>query len=813
MSHCEDGRIRIRGAREHNLQNVDVDIPLGRLTVVTGPSGSGKTSLAMHTLYAEGQRRYMETFSPYVRQFMDRMDKPDVDAVENILPAIALHQRNSVRTSRSTVGTMTGLNDYWKFVFARLAVGIDPETGREIKPETPGTIDEKLYADFPAGTEVMVCLEVARPESVDLPALKRNLVAQGYLRAFAHGETLRLEDEDWTLEEGEPLLVVQDRVRLTEDQRERRLEALETAMRLGGGVAHVIPRVDGVWLSALKFRGDWHPLMEPRPGLFSFNSPLGACPECRGYGRVITIDYNRCIKPELSVHDGAIHIFEGDGKVFSECKRDLMRGWRKNARKVRLDVPWKDLKQWERDWLLYGDGDDPDEMYEQGLWYGIAGFFKYLESRTHKMHVRVYLSRFRTYQECPSCHGLRLRPEALQFKVGGKSMPELSGMPMDELLAWVDRYVTPRTDEDPGLKHAVAELRSRLEYLNEVGLGYLTSDRSTRSLSGGEIERVSLTTCLGASLTDTLFVLDEPTVGLHPRDTSRLISAMNRLKKRGNTLVVVEHEEAVMRAADCLVDMGPGSGREGGRLVYSGVPARIGEIAESLTGAFLSGRRRIAVPKKRRKPRRFLTVSGATRHNLRKLDVKVPLGVFTCLTGVSGSGKSTLAHDVLYLNALVEKGAVCEEEPARVKSIKGWEHLDEVVMVDQSPIVRTPRSTPAVYAGVFEEIRSLFAETETARARGMKPGFFSFNSGDGRCPRCMGMGSEKVEMQFLSDIFVQCPLCRGSRYGSEVLSVYRDGRNIADVLGMTVAAALECFSAEKGPKPPASLPSWACFSA
>ncbi|HBN16853.1 MAG TPA: excinuclease ABC subunit A, partial [Akkermansia sp.] len=800
MSHCEDGRIRIRGAREHNLQNVDVDIPLGRLTVVTGPSGSGKTSLAMHTLYAEGQRRYMETFSPYVRQFMDRMDKPDVDAVENILPAIALHQRNSVRTSRSTVGTMTGLNDYWKFVFARLAVGIDPETGREIKPETPGTIDEKLHADFPAGTEVMVCLEVARPESVDLPALKRNLVAQGYLRAFAHGETLRLEDEDWTLEEGEPLLVVQDRVRLTEDQRERRLEALETAMRLGGGVAHVIPRVDGVWLSVLKFRGDWHPLMEPRPGLFSFNSPLGACPECRGYGRVITIDYNRCIKPELSVHDGAIHIFEGDGKVFSECKRDLMRGWRKNARKVRLDVPWKDLKQWERDWLLYGDGDDPDEMYEQGLWYGIAGFFKYLESRTHKMHVRVYLSRFRTYQECPSCHGLRLRPEALQFKVGGKSMPELSGMPMDELLAWVDRYVTPRADEDPGLKHAVAELRSRLEYLNEVGLGYLTSDRSTRSLSGGEIERVSLTTCLGASLTDTLFVLDEPTVGLHPRDTSRLIFAMNRLKKRGNTLVVVEHEEAVMRAADCLVDMGPGSGREGGRLVYSGEPARIGEIAESLTGAFLSGRRRIAVPKKRRKPRRFLTVSGATRHNLRKLDVKVPLGVFTCLTGVSGSGKSTLAHDVLYLNALVEKGAVCEEEPAHVRSIKGWEHLDEVVMVDQSPIVRTPRSTPAVYAGVFEEIRSLFAETETARARGMKPGFFSFNSGDGRCPRCMGMGSEKVEMQFLSDIFVQCPLCRGSRYGSEVLSVYRDGRNIADVLGMTVAAALECFSTEKGAK-------------
>lgn len=800
MSHCDDGCIRIRGAREHNLKNVDVDIPLGCLTVVTGPSGSGKTSLAMHTLYAEGQRRYMETFSPYVRQFMDRMDKPDVDAVDNILPAIALHQRNSIRTSRSTVGTMTGLNDYWKFVFARLASGFDPETGREIRPETPGSIDQKLNEEFPQGTELLICLEVAQPDSVDLPSLKRNLVAQGYLRAFVGGEIVRLEDAEWSLQEGAPLLVLQDRVKLGPEQHERRLEALETALRLGGGVAHVIPRVDGLWLSTLNFRGDWYPLTEPRPGLFSFNSPLGACPECRGYGRVITVDYSRCINPELSVKEGAIHIFEGDGKVFSECKKDLMKGWRNSVRQIRLDVPWKDLRQWERDWVMYGDGSDSDEMYEQGLWYGIVGFFKYLEGRTHKMHVRVYLSRFRAYQECPSCHGLRLRSEALQFKLGGKSLPELFCMPMDELLVWVDEYVTPRAHEDPGLKHAVAELRSRLTYLNEVGLGYLSSDRATRTLSGGEIERVSLTTCLGASLTDTLFVLDEPTVGLHPRDTSRLISAMNRLKKRGNTLVVVEHEEAVMRAADCLVDMGPGSGTAGGQLVYSGDPARIADVPESVTGEFLSGKRAIKIPKKRIKPKKFLRITGAERHNLNKLDIAIPLGVFSCLTGVSGSGKSTLAHDVVYLNALVEKGGVCEDEPAHVKSIKGWEHLDEVVMVDQSPIVRTPRSTPAVYSGVFEEIRSLFADTETARARGMKPGFFSFNSGEGRCARCAGMGSEKVEMQFLSDIFVQCPLCRGSRYGNEVLSVYRDGRNIADVLGMTVTVALECFSRERGVK-------------
>ncbi len=802
MKGGEAGNIRIKGAREHNLQNVDVNIPLGKLTVVTGPSGSGKTSLAMHTLYAEGQRRYMETFSPYVRQFMDRMDKPDVDAVENILPAIALHQRNSVRTSRSTVGTMTGLNDYWKFVFARLATGYDPVTGKEIHPETPDSIDKKLYATaLPEGTELMICLQVARPESVDLPTLKANLVAQGYLRAFVDGQLVRLDEEGTPLPADQALLVVQDRVKLTEEQRERRLEALETAMRLGGGVAHVIPRVDGKWQSAMQFRGDWYPLAEPRPGLFSFNSPLGACPECRGYGRVITIDYNRCINPDLSVKDGAIHIFEGEGKVFSECKRDLMRGWRNAGKPARIDVPWKDLTQEERNWFMKGEEGDVYELYDRGLWYGVIGFFNDLEKHTHKMHIRVYLSRFRVYTECPSCHGLRLRPEALQFKLGGKSLPELFGMPMDELLRWVDTYVTPRASEDPGLKHAVAELRSRLEYLNEVGLGYLSSDRSTRSLSGGEIERVSLTTCLGASLTDTLFVLDEPTVGLHARDTSRLIAAMNRLKRRGNTLVVVEHEEAVMRAADCLVDMGPGSGKDGGRLVYSGVPEKIGAVQESLTGAFLSGQRRIAVPTKRRKTKKFLKISGATRHNLNGLDLKVPLGVFTCLTGVSGSGKSTLANDVIYLNALVAKGGVCEDEPAAVKSIKGWEHLDEVVMVDQSPIVRTPRSTPAVYAGVFEEIRALFAETEIAKARGMKPGFFSFNSGEGRCPRCLGMGSEKVEMQFLSDIFVQCPLCHGSRYGTDVLSVRRKGKNIADVLDMTVATAQAYFAAEKGARP------------
>ncbi|MDO4411114.1 MAG: excinuclease ABC subunit UvrA [Akkermansia sp.] len=790
--------IRIRGAREHNLRDVDVEIPLGKMTVVTGPSGSGKTSLAMHTLYAEGQRRYMETFSPYVRQFMDRMKKPEVDEIENILPAIAIQQRNSVKTSRSTVGTMTGLNDYWKFVFARLSTGIDPETGNEVRPETADSINEKLEKEWSAETELLVCLEIPLSKKVDTETLKQELVAQGYLRVYVDGEVQRLDESELELKDASGILVVQDRVKMNVDMQKRRIEALETAMRLGGGVVYVVQREQGKWGTIKKYRGDWFPLLEPRPGLFSFNSPLGACPECRGYGRIIAIDYNRCINTELSVADGAIHIFEGEGKVFSECKKDLMRGWRNGSKKVRLDVPWKKLEAWEIRWLMEGEGGDVDELYERGLWYGVKGFFRYLESRTHKMHVRVYLSRFRVYQECPSCHGLRLRPEALQFRLGGKNLPELFRMPMDELLKWVDKYVIPRANEDAGLKHAVEELRSRLAYLNEVGLGYLSSERPTRSLSGGEIERVSLTTCLGASLTDTLFVLDEPTVGLHARDTARLLGAMNRLKMRGNTLVVVEHEEAVMRAADHLIDMGPGSGCAGGKLVYSGKPGDILTVAESSTGAYLSGKRQIKVPTKRQKPKKFLKIRGARRHNLQGLNVDVPLGCFTCLTGVSGSGKSTLAHDVIYLNGLVAKGLVCEEEPAEVTNIQGWDYLEEIVMVDQSPIVRTPRSTPAVYAGVFDEIRALFAETNVAKSRGMKPGFFSFNSGEGRCARCLGMGSEKVEMQFLSDIFVECPLCHGSRYGTEVLAVKRKGKNIADVLTMTINEALLYFAAESG---------------
>lgn len=797
MRNPESESIQLRGAREHNLRNIDVDIPLGKLTVVTGPSGSGKTSLAIHTLYAEGQRRYMETFSPYVRQFMDRMSRPDLDSMENILPAIALHQRNSIRTSRSTVGTMTGLNEYWKLIFARLSVGTDPATGRIVRPDTPATVYDEAIERWGDGAEVLVAFDVPRPEGVPDELMRQNLQEQGYLRFFEDGEAYRIDDEA-VVSFGDNVQVIQDRVRVTEENRQRVLEAIETAMRLGRNVVRLIPRDDQAasgWGDPVEFRSDWYPLMEPVPALFSSNSPLGACPQCRGYGRLISIDYNRAITPNLSLKDDALHIFS-NGRM-SEGKDDLIRA-AKRTKAVRINVPWNKLTDEERAWVVNGETSDWVHAWDNNEWYGLVGFFKAMETYTHKMHVRVWLSHYRVYQTCPHCHGKRLRTEALRFTIAGKTVPDLQAMPMSDLQPWIERHIAVTGNGDHSLKHAVDELKSRVEYLNHVGLGYISSDRLTRSLSGGEIERVSLTTCLGASLTDTLFVLDEPTVGLHPRDTGRLIASMERLRNRGNTLVVVEHEEAVMRAADNLIDMGPGSGADGGQLVFSGEPAKILEDPSSVTGQFLSGQRRIAIPKKRRKPSNWLKIKKAVRHNLDGLNIDIPLGVYACLTGVSGSGKSTLANDVIYLNYCKHKGISTDEEPAPVDSIKGWDHLEEVLMVDQSPLIRTPRSTPAVYMGVFADIRTLFSKTDAATSRGLKPGFFSFNNGEGRCPRCSGMGSEKIEMQFLSDLFVTCPLCEGTRYGREVLSIRFNGKNISEILGLTIREAHDFFSKVKG---------------
>ncbi len=783
--------IRIVGARQHNLKSLDLDIAHGTLTVVTGPSGSGKSSLAFHTLYAEGQRRYVETFSPYIRQFFDRMDKPDVESIEGILPAIAIEQKNHVRSTRSTVGTLTEINDYLKVFFARAARGYDPQSGEEIRPDSPESALLWLLENK-AGQAMLVCFSVKVPAAACPIDFFPMLAQQGFMRVLLYGQICRTDEPESCRHSKLPaeILVVQDRQTVAKPKSARLLESLEAAALHGRGRFTIVPADD--LISGLKtFSHDWinpatgYRLCEPSAGLFSFNSPRGACEKCRGFGRVIGIDLVKAVPdPSLSIHGGAIKPFQGERG--GECQRDLVRCCK--ARGVNVTMPWEDLTNEDREWINYGEGGDPDENYRDGLWYGIKGFFDWMESKAYKMHVRVFLSRYRSYTECSACRGKRLRAEALCFRVDGMSLPEIWQMPVNLLAVWFGRFKT----KEPALERVRMEIHSRLCYLNDVGLGYLTLDRQTRTLSGGEMERVNLTTCLGAALTNTLFVLDEPTVGLHARDIQRLVAVMKGLRDKGNTLVVVEHEEAVMVAADEIIDLGPGAGDFGGQLVYKGPAVNVRQ--QHGTIPWLDGRMSIALPTKRRAPgNQEIVIRGASLHNIRKLDFSLPLGIFVCMTGVSGSGKSTLAHNVLYLNLLRKLGREQsgESAAASIKSLTGSQYLSDVLLVDQTSLARTPRSTPAVFCGAFELLRQLMAETDQARASSIQAGYFSFNSGEGRCDRCTGAGYEKVEMQFLSDIQVTCPDCNGRRYRRSALEFTLEGKSIADILELTVSAALE----------------------
>ncbi len=803
--------------------------------MVTGPSGSGKSSLAFHTLYAEGQRRYVETFSPYVRQFFDRMDKPAVDHIEGIPPAIAIEQKNHVRTTRSTVGTLTEINDYLKLLFARLAIGYDPKTGETIQPDSPESAAAWAGGNL-AGKPVLITFPIPIPADAKSEELFPFLNAQGYLRILLHGEIVRT-DEPRTVnpessladknKNGEALTgwpsgkfispviqVIQDRLTLTSGYQPRLLEALEAAFTLGKGTSTIHDPESTITKS---FTTSWtnpktgFTLRAPTPALFSFNSPLGACPKCRGFGRVIGIDLEKTVPdPSLSIARGAIKPFQGERG--DECQRDLVRNCKERG--IDIKTPWEDLSDGERDWIYYGDRKSGDlspealeELWQSGDWYGVKGFFDWMETKAYKMHVRVFLSRYRSYTTCGACRGKRLQPESLCFKVNARTLPDLWSLPIVELLPFVSELKSEIASRpaDATLDLVVNEIESRLSYLDPVGLGYLTLDRATRTLSGGEVERVNLTTCLGAALTGTLFVLDEPTVGLHPRDIDRLVGVMHGLRDKGNTLVVVEHEQTVMQAADHLVDLGPGAGSFGGTLIYQGPPApskksQISNRKSSIgTLPWLDGTRSIATPAKRRKPsKKLLSIRGATRHNLKKLDVDLPLGLFVCLTGVSGSGKSTFAHDVLYLNLARKLGQEAGGDAAPIKELAGSQHLHGVELVDQTAVARTPRSTPAVFLGAFDPIRQLFALTPEAKARELTTGFFSFNSGDGRCDRCAGNGFEKVEMQFLSDIYVTCPDCSGRRYKSSTLDFLYLGKSVADILDLTVVDAIAFYSLEGG---------------
>ncbi len=800
----EHGCIEIRGARQNNLKGFNLDLPLGKLTVVTGPSGSGKSSLAFETIYAEGQRRYVETFSPYTRQFLERMDKPRVDEIRGIPPAIAIEQSNPVKSSRSTVGTMTEINDYLKLLMPRVARAFCPSCGREIRPETARSIADQVSVQFTpnesqssARDDVLITFWVAVPPKTAPNEFFQFLQQQGYLRIWLNGEIVRADTTAKNLRLGGRVQVIQDRLTITKENRARLVESIETALRFGKGKINV---TNLETKEEHPFSTGWHcahcdlDIRPPTPGLFSFNNPLGVCPECRGFGRTIAIDLNRAIPDRtLSIARGAVRVFRGE--EMGESQKDLLRACAREE--IDIHCPFEELPQPEQDFVINGErgaGEYTEEDYESDRWHGVRGFFRWLESKTYKMHVRVLLSRYRAYTTCPSCQGGRFQPETLNYRLVRQdgiafTLPEFAALPISEARDFLASLTIPPNDSAAGMLRS--EIAARLGYLCQVGLGYLTLDRSTRTLSGGEVQRVNLTTCLGASLVNTLFVMDEPSVGLHPRDIGRLVRVMHNLRDKGNTLLVVEHEEAIIRAADHLVDIGPGRGEHGGALVYQGALENFRE-SRSLTADYLSGRKCIPIPKSRRRSASALKIKGATQHNLKNLDVEIPLGVFICVTGVSGSGKSTLIHEVLYQNLLRARGSGSEEAGA-CKSITGAHRLGQIVMVDQSPLSRTPRSTPVLYLGIYDRVRELFAAQPEAMAQGLTASAFSFNSGGGRCERCGGTGFEKIEMQFLSDLYVRCAECEGRRFQPHVLKVKLAGRSIHELLELTVSEAVQFF--------------------
>ncbi|MBW8905935.1 MAG: excinuclease ABC subunit UvrA, partial [Betaproteobacteria bacterium] len=774
--------IVIRGARQNNLKNLSLAIPTGELVVVTGVSGSGKSSLAFDTLYAEGQRRYVETFSPYARQFLDRMDKPQVDAVEGIPPAIAIDQTNPVRTSRSTVGTMTELNDHLKLLFARAAKLHCRGCGKPVLRDTPQSVYRAL-AERPE-ERLLITFPIPVPKNFSEAEVLQLLEAQGYTRIHAKTKGC--------------IEVMQDRVRVSSSEPSRVMDALESAMRVGQGRVNIYRERSGSDpdLPPLRFSADLHcadcdiHYSEATPAAFSFNSPIGACDTCRGFGRVIGVDFGLVVPDESkTLREGAVRPWQSPS--FKECQDDLAKYAKK--RKIPLDTPFRDLTEAQRQWVLEGEPEWQSWRKSwPGIWYGVRRFFKWLETKAYKMHIRVLLSKYRAYTECEACHGTRLKPDALLWKVDGKSIRELMLMSVSDVKAFFERLQLP-APMDQAADLLLTEVRTRLGYLCQVGLGYLTLDRQSRTLSGGEVQRINLTTALGTSLVNTLFVLDEPSIGLHPRDMGRVIDVMKRLRNAGNSLVVVEHDPQIMFAADRILDMGPGPGERGGEIVFFG-PAEKLAAEQTLTADYLAGRRKAVEPRQPAPPRIYLTLEGAAAHNLKNIDVRFPLERLVCVTGVSGSGKSTLVQDVLYPALLKAKGRPTES-PGAHRMLRGAHQVSDVVLVDQSPIGKTTRSNPASYVGAFDCIRALFAKTPAARERGYTAGTFSFNSGNGRCPACGGNGFEHVEMQFLSDVYLRCPDCDGRRYRSETLEATLRGKSIADVLDMTVSEAVRFFGA------------------
>ncbi|MCM1452233.1 MAG: excinuclease ABC subunit UvrA [Clostridium sp.] len=787
--------IKVKGARVNNLKNVDLEIPGNKFIVVTGLSGSGKSSLAFDTLYAEGQRRYVESLSSYARQFMGKLAKPECDYIKGLPPAIAIEQKVSTRNPRSTVGTSTEIYDYLRLLFARIGHTFSPISGEEVKKHTPQDVVNAIAA-FPKGTRVALVAPIFLPEGRDFSQQLDVYLKAGYSRVVRDGEFLSIEDllSSASLPkkaDGYGLLV--DRFMSSDDKDEvsRFAESVELAFFEGHDQLELLAWVDGEMRSlhfSKRFEADGITFMEPTDQLFNFNNPYGACPECEGFGRIVGIDENLVVpNPALSVFDDAVVCWRGE--KMSEWKRELIH--LAPGLGFPIHKPYADLSPEEKRTLWEG----------KGRFWGINGFFRWVERQQAKIQYRVMLARFRGKRTCPSCGGNRLRPEASYVKIASKHIGELVKMPVSDLARWFDALVLDATDAAIA-KRLLAEIRSRLNFLIQVGLGYLTLDRLSNTLSGGESQRINLATSLGSSLIGSLYILDEPSIGLHPRDTDRLISVLRSLQQIGNTVIVVEHDEEIMRAADWLIDVGPKAGRLGGNIVYQGPVPAVGEKLpqeeQSYTLKYLAHDLSIPVPKQRRKWSSFIEVTGARQHNLKNINVKFPLGVMTVVTGVSGSGKSTLVRDILY-NSLRRHLGESADAPGSFLGLKGDMHrISAVEFVDQNPIGASSRSNPATYLKAYDEIRKLFADQQASKQMGFTPAFFSTNTEGGRCEECKGAGEITIEMQFMADITIPCEACHGKRFKPDVLQVkYRD-KNIDDVLNMTVNQAIEFF--EEDPK-------------
>ena len=798
----EMDKIIVKGARENNLKNVNIELPKNKLIVMTGLSGSGKSSLAFDTIYAEGQRRYMESLSAYARQFLGNSEKPDVDSIEGLSPAISIDQKTTNNNPRSTVGTVTEIYDYLRLVFARVGVPYCPNHHIPISSQSVEEMTNKIM-EYPTGTKLIILSPVVHGEKGTHKDILDQLRKDGYIRVRINGEMVDLS-EDITLEKNkkDKIDVVIDRISLKEESRSRLFEAIEQATKLSGG--KVVIQLLGEEKKELVFSEQFacphceFSLPELEPRLFSFNAPYGACPDCKGLGMNLQIDEDLLIPDdEKSIEEGCIKTLTDDPEGIDYKKLECLC----KHYKIKMNVPWKKLKRKEQEYILYGSDEiihfsyyskggnkyDKKEFYE--------GIINTLERRymdTSSTWIREWLENYMVEHTCDTCHGARLNDDVLSVKLGGKNIYEVTQMSIKELIPFFKNLKLSEEKKEIA-RLVLKEILDRLSFLSNVGLEYLTLSRNAGTLSGGEAQRIRLATQIGSHLTGVLYVLDEPSIGLHQRDNERLINSMKEMRDLGNTLIVVEHDTDTMLACDYLVDIGPGAGDKGGKVVAFGTPEEVMKNENSITGKYLSGKLKIEVPKKRRKGiGKTLKIKGAKEHNLKNIDVDIPLGTFTCVTGVSGSGKSSLVNEIL-CKAISQKIYKSKEKPGKFDKILGIENLDKIVAISQNPIGRTPRSNPATYTGVFDDIRTLFTTTKEAKMYGFEKNRFSFNVKGGRCEACRGDGVKKIEMHFLPDVYVPCEVCHGTRYNNETLNIKYKDKNIAEVLDMRVTEALEFF--------------------